>query len=388
MTKILGIDTGTNSLGWAIVEKQADEYHLLDKGVNIFQEGVKMEKGIESSKAAERTAHKAARVRNYRIKLRKIRLLRILSDAHLCPPLSKAELSEWRLKKKYPKNELFMQWQSTDDESEKTPYAYRHKCLHESLDFTSMTDRYILGRSFYHMIQRRGFLSNRKDQSGDDTGKVKESISNLTQEMHDAGYEYLGDYFYSLYNKGEKIRNHYTARNEHYLTEFKAICEKQDLDKNLGPEVVRQIEKAIFDQRPLKSQKGQVGKCVFEKNKTKCPTSHPMYEEFRMLSFINNIKIQTPNDDVLRPLSAEERSLIMPLFFRKSKKQFDFEDIAKKLAPKKHYGFYKKSSDAEMPYLFNYPMDTSVSGCPVTAALKDIFGDNWIDSLCESTYFL
>lgn len=384
MTKILGIDTGTNSLGWAIVEKQADEYHLLDKGVNIFQEGVKMEKGIESSKAAERTAHKAARVRNYRIKLRKIRLLRILSDAHLCPPLSKAELSEWRLKKKYPKNELFMHWQSTDDESEKTPYAYRHKCLHESLDFTSMTDRYILGRSFYHMIQRRGFLSNRKDQSGDDTGKVKESISNLTQEMHDAGYEYLGDYFYSLYNKGEKIRNHYTARNEHYLTEFKAICEKQDLDKNLGPEVVRQIEKAIFDQRPLKSQKGQVGKCVFEKNKTKCPTSHPMYEEFRMLSFINNIKIQTPNDDVLRPLSAEERSLIMPLFFRKSKKQFDFEDIAKKLAPKKHYGFYKKSSDAEMPYLFNYPMDTSVSGCPVTAALKDIFGQNWIDALCET----
>ena len=387
MTKILGIDTGTNSLGWAIVEKKADEYHLLDKGVNIFQEGVKIEKGIESSKAADRTAHKAARVRNYRIKLRKIRLLRILSDAHLCPPLSKVELSAWRLKKEYPKNDLFMQWQGTDDESEKTPYAYRHKCLHECLNFNSMTDRYILGRAFYHMIQRRGFLSNRKDQSGDDTGKVKESISNLTQEMHDDGYEYLGDYFYSLYNKGEKIRNHYTARNEHYLAEFKAICEKQKLDKNLGPEIVRQIEKAIFDQRPLKSQKGQVGKCVFEKNKTKCPSSHPMYEEFRMLSFINNIKIQTPNDSALRPLSAEERELIMPLFFRKSKKQFDFEDIAKKLAPKKHYGFYKKSSDAEMPYLFNYPMDTSVSGCPVTAALKDIFGDNWIDSLCE-TYTL
>lgn len=387
MTKILGIDTGTNSLGWAIVEKKADEYHLLDKGVNIFQEGVKIEKGIESSKAADRTAHKAARVRNYRIKLRKIRLLRILSDAHLCPPLSKVELSAWRLKKEYPKNDLFMQWQGTDDESEKTPYAYRHKCLHECLDFNSMTDRYILGRAFYHMIQRRGFLSNRKDHCGDDTGKVKESISNLTQEMHDDGYEYLGDYFYSLYNKGEKIRNHYTARNEHYLAEFKAICEKQKLDKNLGPEIVRQIEKAIFDQRPLKSQKGQVGKCVFEKNKTKCPSSHPMYEEFRMLSFINNIKIQTPNDSALRPLSAEERELIMPLFFRKSKKQFDFEDIAKKLAPKKQYGFYKKSSDAEMPYLFNYPMDTSVSGCPVTAALKDIFGDNWIDSLCE-TYTL
>lgn len=42
--KILGIDTGTNSLGWAIVEKHDDSYTLVDKGVNIFQEGVKVEK--------------------------------------------------------------------------------------------------------------------------------------------------------------------------------------------------------------------------------------------------------------------------------------------------------------------------------------------------------
>ena len=51
-----------------------------------------------------------------------------------------------------------MQWQGTDDVSEKTPYAYRHKCLHESLDLSDITDRHILGRAFYHMIQRRGFF--------------------------------------------------------------------------------------------------------------------------------------------------------------------------------------------------------------------------------------
>lgn len=119
MIKILGIDTGTNSHGWAVVGKTADNYILLDKGVNIFQEGVKIEKGIESSKADERTEHRATRVRYYRIKLRKIRLLRILSDNHLCPPLTREELSTWRLKKVYPKNELFMQWQRTDDEAER-----------------------------------------------------------------------------------------------------------------------------------------------------------------------------------------------------------------------------------------------------------------------------
>ena len=52
--RILGIDTGTNSLGWAVVDKNEDgSYSLINKGSLIFQEGVKVEKGIESSKAAD-----------------------------------------------------------------------------------------------------------------------------------------------------------------------------------------------------------------------------------------------------------------------------------------------------------------------------------------------
>ena len=107
MEKILGIDTGTNSLGWAIVEKSSDGCRLLDKGVHIFQEGVNIEKGIESSKAADRTEHRATRVRYYRIRMRKIELLKILIDNHLCPPISKDDLKNWKLKKIYPKNELW-----------------------------------------------------------------------------------------------------------------------------------------------------------------------------------------------------------------------------------------------------------------------------------------
>ncbi len=380
MEKILGIDTGTNSLGWAIVEKSSEGCRLLDKGVHIFQEGVNIEKGIESSKAADRTGHRATRVRYYRIRMRKIELLKILIDNHLCPPISKDDLKNWKLKKIYPKNELFMHWQRTNDNEGKNPYADRHKCLHEKLDLDNLMNRYTLGRAFYHLIQRRGFLSNRKEQGGDDTGAVKEGISVLSEEMRNAGFEYLGDYFYSLYNKGEKIRDHYTARNEHYLKEFKAICEKQELDSRLGSDVVKAIEKAIFYQRPLKSQKGQVGKCVFEKNKAKCPVSHPLFEEFRMLQFLNNVKIQTPKDEALRPLNNDEREKVKPLFFRK-KRNFDFKDIAKKLAPKEMYAFYKENPD--MPYLFNYPMDVSVSGCVVTAYLRDIFGEDWLTGVCE-----
>ena len=86
--KILGIDTGTNSLGWAIVEKNNKVLTLLEKGVNIFTEGVKIEKGIESSKASERTEHRSVRKHYWRRKIRKIRLLSILTKHHLCPPVS------------------------------------------------------------------------------------------------------------------------------------------------------------------------------------------------------------------------------------------------------------------------------------------------------------
>ena len=379
MERILGLDTGTNSLGWAIVNKHDDgHYELLDKGVDIFQEGVNREKGVESSKAAARTEKRALRVRYYRIRLRKIKLLHILSENHLCPPLSNEELSLWRHKKIYPKNELFMEWQATDDRTGKNPYHDRFVCLTQKLDLTNLQNRYMLGRALYHINQRRGFKSNRKDLTKEDkdAGTVKEGISVLSQEIKAAGCTYLGEYFYHLYEKGEKIRKHYTAREEHYLKEFTAICERQELDA----ELIGKLEHAIFYQRPLKSQKGLVGHCVFEPKKTKCPVSHPLFEEFRMLSFINSIKIQTPSDAVMRPLNDEERTKIKSLFYRKSKRNFDFADIAKKLAGKSKYAYYRGGN---APFLFNYFKDSNVSGCPVTASLRDLFGDDWLDSVKE-----
>ena len=375
--KILGIDTGTNSLGWAIVEKEDGVTRLLEKGTNIFAEGVKIEKGIESSKAAERTEHRASRKHYRRRKVRKIRLLTILVENHMCPPVSKLELKNWRTKKIYPANEQFMAWQRTEDKEGINPYHYRYICLTEKLNLDNLSQRYILGRALYHLNQRRGFLSNRKDTSKESEGVVNEGISDLSVKIEEAGCQYLGEYFYKLYEKGEKIRNHYTARKEHYLKEFHAICEKQGIDV----ELVGKLEKAIFTQLPLKSQKGLVGTCKFEKGKSRCPSSHPLYEEFRMYSFLNNIKMRTPKDLEMRYLTVEEKNKVIPKFKRKSKKSFTFEDIAKELAGKNNYCF--DGDKAEKPYRFNYQMDTNVAGCVVTAQLEEIFGDKWLDNVCE-----
>jgi CRISPR-associated endonuclease Csn1 len=316
MEKILGIDTGTNSLGWGIVQKEeTGNYTLLEHGVNIFQEGVKIEKGIESSRAAERTGHRSIRVHYWRRKVRKIRLITVLSQAHLCPPVSFGMLREWRTKRIYPHDQDFLIWQRTDESQNINPYYYRYLCLTKKLDLSDLSQRYILGRALYHLNQRRGFLSNRKESTKESEGNVKQGISQLSEDIAAAGCRYLGEYFYTLYQKGEKIRSHYTARNEHYLAEFHAICAMQQLDADL----VGRLEKVIFFQRPLKSQKQQVGKCTFEPKKARCSTSHPLYEEYRMYAFINNVKVKTPKDDDLRPLTTDEKELIIPLFMRKSK---------------------------------------------------------------------
>ncbi|PRZ28184.1 type II CRISPR RNA-guided endonuclease Cas9 [Flavobacterium granuli] len=469
MAKILGLDLGTNSIGWAIVEKENNDFSLVDKGVRIFSEGVKSEKGIESSRAAERTAFRSARKLKYRRKLRKYETLKVLSENGMCP-LSFEEVEEWKKSgfKKYPLNPEFLKWLRTDEDQNINPYVFRDRASKQKVSL------FELGRALYHIAQRRGFLSNRLDQSAEgileehcpqinsliedcnsnteilielkdyffnvgildetnkggfkkeldegeaklktlynallsivkrnenkfieakeeiiarlnrkeDLGKVKGKIKDISQAMIDGNFKTLGQYFFSLYNKN-KIRNQYTSREEHYLYEFIEICKIQEIDnidenEKLAEKkfsgLAKDLYKAIFFQRPLKSQKGLIGKCSFEKSKTRCAISHPDFEEYRMWSYLNTIKMGTQSDKTLRFLSQDEKLGLISKFLRK-KDNFNFEDLAKELIPKgATFGFYKSSKANEVNYLFNYKPYDTVTASPVSASLKNIFGEDW-----------
>lgn len=397
MQRILGIDTGTNSLGWAVVDRNANEqgdYALIDKGVVIFEEGVNIEKGKESSKAADRTAHQALRTHYFRRRWRKVETLKVLIAHQLCPVLSDEDLHRWRTKKIYPLTKDFMAWQSTNEHEGRNPYACRHRCLHEQLNLEDTADRFVLGRALYHLSQRRGFLSNRLDSTPEkESGAVKEGIKDLSAEMQKAGMEYLGDYFYHLYaTKGNtvRLRARYTHREEHYYKEFQAICRKQQLPQSL----CKALERALYFQRPLRSQRQTVGKCPFEPNKSRCALSHPAYEEFRMLQFVNNIKvvdIDAATDPLgelkklpMRPLNPEERALAISRFTLKShasKSTIDFEDIAKAIAGR---GQYQHISDpGERAYRFNYRMKQGFAPSRTTIALRQLFGEDYRTGIAE-----
>ena len=464
MTKILGLDLGTNSIGWAIVDNESNDFSLIDKGVRIFSEGVKTEKGIESSKAAERTGYRSARKIKFRRKLRKYETLKVLSENSMCP-LSVEEVIEWRKSgfKKYPLNPEFISWLRTDDDKNINPYYFRDKASKKKATL------FELGRALYHIAQRRGFLSNRLDQSAEgiieqhkpglediienalsitelqieltdyfqdrdlierkaadldegekklktiynsffktikdnpkdfdktktllserlnkkeDLGVVKQRIGEISQAMKLGDFATLGQYFFSLYNKG-KIRNQYTAREEHYLSEFEVICIAQGIEGIIASEklpekryfgLAKELYKAIFFQRPLKSQKGLIGKCTFEKSKSRCAVSHPDFEEYRMWCFINTIKIKTPEDESLRFLTNQERLKTVSKFLRK-KDNFNFEDLAKELVPSgSKCAFYKSSTASTDNYLFNYNFNSSVSGCVVSTSFKNALGEDW-----------
>jgi CRISPR-associated endonuclease Csn1 len=198
--RILGLDLGTNSIGWGVVDDLGNgQFELVKRGVHIFQEGVKIEKGNESSKAAERTGYRSARRLKFRRKLRKIETLKALSEYGYCPALSEDELKAWQSKKIYPENGAFRDWCKTSDPNDKesgvyeNPYYYRWLAASTTLNLADEADRFKLGRAFYHMAQRRGFKSNRLESTKESDGIVKKDISELSEKM---GRRTLGQYFW------------------------------------------------------------------------------------------------------------------------------------------------------------------------------------------------
>lgn len=444
--RILGLDLGTNSIGWSVVDSLGHgSFELKEKGVHVFPMGVKLEKGSESSKASERTGHRAARRLKFRRKLRKIETLKVLSGYGYCPELSLEALKSWQSQKIYPSNQSFRQWCSTSDPKNgengvyDNPYYYRWLAATEELDIEKEADRFKIGRAFYHIAQRRGFKSNRKDTSSEDAvgdmrdmiadmldaefqnvkvlaeivvgafpedkdelkkvrplltalkksiknvaavdealaalklvlnkrenlGVVKGDIVDLNEKKGDRT---LGQYFFEdCYKRGKRIRNIHTSRDEHYLSEVEFICKKQGISEELKKQLIR----AIFFQRPLKSQKGLVANCPFEPKKKRAPISYPLFEEFRMWQTLNNIKIKTMDDQVLRDLSSEEKEVIIPLFLR-VKDSFDFKDIAKKLTPRGQKSGYIRRDEGEN-VLFNYKRQSDNSGMPFFGKTQESF---------------
>jgi len=376
MEKILGVDLGTNSIGLALREENEFDWF----GVYTFKKGVGFGKSGEFSFAAERTKHRSSRRLYNARRYRKWETLKILIENDYCP-LTIDELNKWKyyLKGKgrvFPRNnEIFNNWIKLDFNNDgvadyTSPYQLRRELIKETLNINEQINRHKVGRAFYHIAQRRGFKSSRKGGDNEKTSVHKGSTKTKTIGRNE--YENLilqegtlGAAFAFLEDNGIRVRNRYTLRSDYY-SEIIEISKKQ----RLTSEFAEQVTKAVFFQRPLRSQKGLVGKCTLEKNKYRCPISHPKFEAFRAWSLINTIKYKNEETNKFLPLPFELKQKIFDeVFFRKSKANFDFADIRK---------FIDKNSGENWQLNYNKKLDkNNVSGCPVSARLKSVFGNNW-----------
>ncbi|MBL0017875.1 MAG: hypothetical protein IPP17_15935 [Bacteroidetes bacterium] len=96
MNRILSLDLGTASIGWAVREKSHSPSieDIIESGVVIFPEGYGSVKGNQFSLASERRKKRLIRRGYYRRKLRKYATLKVLIENGLVP-LSIEELRAW-----------------------------------------------------------------------------------------------------------------------------------------------------------------------------------------------------------------------------------------------------------------------------------------------------
>lgn len=418
----LGIDLGTNSIGLSLrntdlgenIKDQLEYFESI-----IFESGVGNGKTGEFSYAAERTKFRSTR-RNYMA--RKYRIwatLKLLIDENLCP-LTLEQLDRWRrydkakdLKRQYPIDAYdFEQWVRLDFDGDgkpdySSPYQLRAELMERQFDFDNQEDRYKFGRAIYHIAQRRGFKSSKgetKDEQEENANKTQttelenidlsESLKkselkkskDITAYMEKHGLKTIGCAMAHLEREGVRVRNSiYTPIRAQYKEEIVEIFKfqkglKVDSDLYLRLTSERKDKGTIFYKRPLRSQKGNVGKCLLEPNRKRCPVSHPEFEKFRAWSVINNIKYRPDSDSEWQSLSEELRQRMFNERFMLSRSYFKFEDLRKWM--EKELGLQLTCSRDNKTV--NYPDRTSISGCPVCYRLEKIMGPEWQTTKIET----
>jgi CRISPR-associated endonuclease Csn1 len=293
MRKILGLDLGSSSIGWALIQEDKNETSICDLGVRAIpldtdeKNGFNQGKGI--SKNQNRTAARTARKTLNRYQLRRKALRIQLEKMQMMPSTELWQLSSLEL------------------------YKLRSNAVKNPISLQE------LGRVWLHMNQKRGYKSPSKGYSEDkkETAYVAE-VMNKYNKLKKANLT-IGQYFYNELNNSLIGSSHFTTYRikdqifprQAYLEEFEAIWETQSKahPNILTKEFKEIIQNAIiFYQRPLKSQKGLVSVCEFEGMERRikttrgeksvfigpkvAPRSNPLFQVVKVWETIHNIRLK------------------------------------------------------------------------------------------------
>jgi CRISPR-associated protein, csn1 family len=412
--KVLGLDLGTNSIGSAVRNLDLSDdlqWQLEFFSSDIFRSSVNKESnGREYSLAAQRSAHRRSRGLNEVRRRRLWATLNLLIKHGFCP-MSSESLMRWctydkrkGLFREYPIDDKdFNAWILLDFNGDgrpdySSPYQLRRELVTRQFDFEQPIERYKLGRALYHIAQHRGFKSSKgetlsqqetnskpssTDEIPDVAGAMKASEEKLSKGLSTYMKEHnlltVGAAFAQLEDEGVRVRNNndYRAIRSQFQHEIETIFKFQQglsVESELYERLISEKKNVgtIFYKRPLRSQRGNVGKCTLERSKPRCAIGHPLFEKFRAWTLINNIKVRMSVDTLDEQLPMKLRlDLYNECFLAFVRTEFKFEDIRKYL--EKRLGIHFSYNDKTI----NYKDSTSVAGCPITARFRKMLGEEW-----------
>ncbi len=325
----LGLDIGTSSIGWAVLD--LDKKRIHDLGVRIFERPEDPQNG--DSLAKPRRDARSARHRLRRRRQRLNHLKQFFIDQNI---LTKDQV-EKVLDCKSDFNKLDV-------------YELRAKALAEELSPEELL------KALYQIAKRRGFKSNRKvvEESDKEGGRVTSALKANEKFLADNNYTTVGDALsrdekFALHKRNK--RDNYTnsfARDD-FLRELEAIVKTQRnyALKNTPEQAISELiygiddgqvtnVSAIMYQRPFMTKElieKMVGSCTFEKDEKRAPKASYSFEVFRLASDLSHLvfiprdasKRQAKRDNLEVRLSPEQISKVIDV--AKSQKSLTYKKV-------------------------------------------------------------
>lgn len=239
MKTILGLDLGTNSIGWALVDKENNK--ILGMGSRIIPMGTDKqdyEKGVGITKNAERREKRTIRKMNKRYKLRRNKLLFILHELGMLP-------EQFQFNNGIPEPnkiqdlELLPIKKGTMQLDSLSHYKLRASAINNIIDLKDF------GKILYQFNQLRGYAgggndedtkkkkNNKKDEDDDNIKKyevITQKVEILKVEKSDITFKVRGGK-----NKGQELNKYDVA----ILLEgelLEGVTELQNLKEKEGQE--------------------------------------------------------------------------------------------------------------------------------------------------------
>ena len=291
----LGLDRGTNSMGWALYRLGADgePVALIDAGVLIHSDGRNPQN--QSSNAKERREKRGPRRNRDRLLRRRKRVARLLRELELLPTAERERAEQRKL----------------------DPLQLRAEALDRALT------PYELGRVLLTFVDRRGFKSNRKTDGGED-GQIRQEVGKLKRRMEQAERDAqqqrrhaartLGEFLWRRRMRGKTIR----ARLGNGLYPDRAMIEEElnairSEQAPHHPTIADEhwnaiINQTILFQRDLRPV--ERGWCTLIEGEQRIYKAEPLFQRFRIWQEVLNLEY-TPPRAGMRPLDERQRWLIV-----------------------------------------------------------------------------